>query len=75
MADNKNEEFIEKLNNIRENLKVALGILKTNQQRLEKGIELTETSKALIDNMLYDLTGNDFYLNKHNVEGKNENRQ
>jgi hypothetical protein len=60
MADN--SELITKLKELKENIDVQESTLKREKLNLE--LELNRKSKQMINDILYDLTGSDFYLKK-----------
>ena len=64
MTDGKDKKFISKLKSTKENLYVLEGMLQREEKKLRKEIELVEKSNANISDLLYELTGDEFYRNK-----------
>ena len=64
MAKLKNGDFITKLKHARENLYVLEHTFAAEEKKLKKKTELVKGAKANIDDLLYELTGDEFYRNK-----------
>lgn len=64
MPETKNKKFITKLKHARENLYVLEHTFAAEEKKLKKKTELIKDAKANIDDLLYELTGDEFYRNK-----------
>jgi hypothetical protein len=61
MSDNK--ELIHKLINMKDQLDILQGMLNGENRRLEQELNLANEARRIIDSLLYELTGDEFYRN------------
>jgi len=59
----KKDELIKKLAESRENINLLYNMLKKDQWNIEQKLKLVSNTKKSISDILYDLTGDKFYLN------------
>jgi len=64
MSDSQKSELIKKLNGSRENLHILRGMLKREQWNVEQELALTNKTEQSLTEILYELTGDDFYKGK-----------
>jgi hypothetical protein len=64
MNDSEKEEYVAKLDDARENMKMTLSMLYAEHDKMKKAIAFAETAMEEIREILFDLTGNDFYRKK-----------
>ena len=72
MTDKENE-LTELLRNTREQLSVLQSLLAREHEIVDHKQDCVNNAKLIIDNMLYELTGNEFYRNKA-IGGNDETR-
>jgi uncharacterized protein YktB (UPF0637 family) len=61
MTDVKTKDVIEKLKNVREKYYVLMHTVNRAHKNIKKEIALVTEAKESIDELLYELTGSDFY--------------
>jgi len=64
MGDDVKEELIRKLKDNREYINQLFGMLKRDQRNHDQEIELADKAKQGANEVLFDLTGDEFYLEK-----------
>jgi len=67
MADTNKEEMICKLAESRENINLLQNMLKKEQSNVEHELKLVNEVKRYLDEVLFELTGSDFYKNTEGV--------
>jgi len=63
MAETNNEELIKKLAESRENINLLQNMLKKEQWNMERELQIIGGAKRNLDEALYGLTCDEFYLN------------
>jgi len=63
MTENNNEELIKKLSESRENINQLFNLLKREQRDMEYQLRLAGEAKRTLNDVLFGLTGNEFYNN------------
>ena len=64
MDDDKKQELINKLSESRENIVILQNMLNRELCNLEHKLRLVDDTKRNLNDVLYELTGSDFYKNK-----------
>jgi hypothetical protein len=63
MNDNKDQELIKKLIESRESINLLQNMLKREQWNVEQELTLVTEAKRKLNEVLYELTGSEFYRN------------
>jgi len=63
MDESEKQELIKKLAGSRENINLLFNMLKKEQCNVEHEIRLADEAKRNLNEVLYELTGNEFYRN------------
>jgi septal ring factor EnvC (AmiA/AmiB activator) len=71
MTDNEKKEYVAKLEEARENQKMSLSILHSEHDKMGKAIAYAEAAMEEVREVLFKLTGSDFYRKKEEGEGEN----
>jgi flagellar basal body-associated protein FliL len=64
MDDDKKQELVKKLSESRENIVILQNMLNRELSNLEHELRLVDDAKRNLNDVLYELTGSDFYRNK-----------
>jgi len=68
MSDNDEEDIqVRRLAEARESINLLYNMLKAEQVKVEQEIELAASAKQNINDVLYELTGNEFYRKQGGV--------
>jgi hypothetical protein len=63
MAEDRKQELVRKLADGRENINILQNMLKKDILDVEQKLKLATSVKQNVSDVLYDLTGNEFYRN------------
>jgi hypothetical protein len=63
MAEDREQELVMKLADSRENLNILQNMLKKDLHDVEQKLRLATNAKQSVSDVLYELTGNEFYRN------------